>query len=79
MIFGKIFLLLKNPRHPSLQFTKIGVLWSARVGQARRDLATEDGEDFVWVWLGTHDEYEKMLRERGFTFRQTPLGRASDL
>ena len=27
--------------------------------------AVEDGEDFVWVWIGTHNEYEQMLKERG--------------
>jgi hypothetical protein len=61
----KSFELLKaNPRHPSLQFKKVGELWSARVGQAHRALAVEDGEEFIWVWVGAHDEYEKMLRGR---------------
>jgi hypothetical protein len=57
-------LLRENPSHPSLQFKKIGELWSARVGQAHRALAVEDGEDFIWVWVGTHDEYERILRGR---------------
>jgi hypothetical protein len=57
-------LLKKNPRHPSLQFKKVGELWSARVGHAHRALAVEDGEDFIWVWVGAHDEYEKLLRGR---------------
>lgn len=61
----KNFRLLKsNPRHPSLQFKKIEKLWSARVGRAHRALAVEDGEDFIWVWIGTHGEYEKMLKGR---------------
>jgi hypothetical protein len=42
-------LLQRNPRHPSLQFKKVGNLWSARVGFAHRALAVEDGEDFLWV------------------------------
>jgi len=59
----KNFGLLKgNPRHPSLQFKKIGELWSVRVGRTHRALAIEDGEDFIWVWIGTHDEYERMIR-----------------
>lgn len=50
---NKNFQLLKeNPRHPSLQFKKIGNFWSARVGLAHRALAVEDGEDLIWVWLG---------------------------
>ena len=61
----KSFALLKtNPKHSSLRFKKIGPFWSARVGQAYRALAIEDGEDFIWVWIGAHDEYERILRER---------------
>ncbi|MBI2876125.1 MAG: hypothetical protein HYY20_04520 [Candidatus Tectomicrobia bacterium] len=61
----KNFKLLKgNPWHPSLQFKKIGKLWSARVGLAHRAVAIEDGEDLIWVWIGTHDEYERMIRGR---------------
>lgn len=61
----KNFELLKgNPRHPSLRFKKIGNFWSARVGLAHRALAIEDGEDFIWVWIGTHDDYERIMRGR---------------
>jgi hypothetical protein len=57
-------LLQSNPRHPSLQFKKVGTVWSARVGLAYRALAVEDGEDFLWVWIGSHDDYDRMLRGR---------------
>jgi hypothetical protein len=57
-------LLQRNPRRPSLQFKKVGNLWSARVGLAHRALAVEDGEDFLWVWIGIHDDYERMIRGR---------------
>ena len=64
-IADKNFRLLKrDSRHPSLQFKKVGVLWSARVGLAHRALAVEDGEDFIWVWIGAHDEYERMIATR---------------
>jgi hypothetical protein len=57
------FELLKgDPRHPSLRFKKVGKLWSARVGTAYRALAVQDGSDFVWVWIGAHDEYERLIR-----------------
>lgn len=43
----KNYALLKaNPHHPSLQFKKVGKLWSARDGLYHRALAAEDGEDF---------------------------------
>jgi mRNA-degrading endonuclease RelE of RelBE toxin-antitoxin system len=39
----KNFELLKsNPRHPSLQFKRLGEYWSARVGLHYRALAVED-------------------------------------
>ncbi len=57
--------LKKNRRHPSLHFKKVGKLWSVRAGLDYRALAVEDGEDFIWVWIGTHDEYERMIVEMG--------------
>jgi hypothetical protein len=61
----KAFSLLKqNPRHPSLQFKKVGGFWSARVDLSHRALAVPDGDDFLWVWIGSHDEYERILRGR---------------
>ena len=58
-------LLKQNPEHPSLHFKKIGKLWSARVGIAHRAIAVEDGEDFVWVWIGRHDEYQRLIKQQG--------------
>lgn len=55
-------LLRTNPRHPSLHFKKTGKFWSARVGIHYRALAVEDGEDFIWVWIGLHDEYDRMTK-----------------
>lgn len=58
----KQFELFKQDQsHPSLQFKKIGRYWSVRVGLAYRALAIEDGADFIWVWIGDHDEYERLL------------------
>lgn len=54
-------LLKRDPRHPSLHFKKVGKLWSARVNLAVRALAVEDGEDFVWFWIGDHREYERLI------------------
>ncbi len=57
-------LLRTDPKHPSLHFKKVGQLWSARVGLAHRALAVEDGENFIWVWIGSHDDYEQFVRAR---------------
>ena len=61
----KNFQLLKdNPHHPSLQLKKVGAFWSVRVGLSHRALAIEDGNDRIWVWIGSRDEYERVLKKR---------------
>jgi hypothetical protein len=55
-------LLKKDPSHPSLHFKPLGKFWSVRVGIHHRALAIKDGPDFIWVWIGTHDEYERLIK-----------------
>ena len=55
-------LLKQDPKHPSLRFKKVGRFWSARVGLYYRTLAVEEGSDYIWVWIGDHDEYERLIR-----------------
>jgi hypothetical protein len=55
-------LLKADPTHPSLNFKKVGKYWSVRIGLSYRALATEDGYDFIWVWIGDHDEYDRLIR-----------------
>jgi len=55
-------LLGQDSRHPSLRLKKVGRLWSVRVGLHYRALAVEDGSDLVWFWIGTHAEYDRLLR-----------------
>ena len=58
-------LLKENPAHPSLHFKKVGTLWSVRAGINHRALAVEDGADFIWVWIGPHDEYQRLIKQQG--------------
>ena len=52
----------ENQSHPSLHFKKVGKnLWSVRITQNYRALALKKGDDYYWVWIGTHDEYELLL------------------
>jgi hypothetical protein len=55
-------LLKKNPQHPSLRLKKIGRFWSVRIGLRYRALATEAGDDLVWFWIGSHADYDAMIR-----------------
>ena len=58
----KNFELLKaNPRHPSLRFKKVGLLWSARIGDHYRVLGTDIENGIYWIWIGTHAEYNRIL------------------
>jgi hypothetical protein len=54
-------LLKQNPGHPSLRFKKVGRFWSARVGSNHRALAVKDGSDYIWVWIGDHDQYDRLI------------------
>jgi len=57
-------MLLQDPRHPSLHFKRIGRVWSARVGLHHRALATEHNEEVVWIWIGTHADYDLLIRRK---------------
>lgn len=52
----------KNPRHPSLRFKKVASVWSVRIGSGYRALALLEDGVYYWFWIGTHDEYEKLLK-----------------
>ncbi len=59
----KSFGLLKaDPFHPSLHFKKLGKVWSARVGAHYRAVAVEVQDGYLWVWIGSHADYDKLRR-----------------
>lgn len=54
-----------NPHHPSLRFKQIHTtrpIYSARVGLGYRALAVLEGDVAVWFWIGTHADYDRLLR-----------------
>lgn len=53
----------QNPKHPSLHLKQAGRFWSARVGLAYRALGVEADGDIVWFWIGSHAEYDRMLKK----------------
>jgi hypothetical protein len=55
-------LLKTDPSHPSLHFKKVGDYWSVRAGKGYRALGVETPKGISWVWIGSHAEYEKLLR-----------------
>ena len=55
-------LFAQNPAHPSLQLKPVGAFWAVRVTEAYRALAVRSGNEFTWVWIGHHDEYERIIK-----------------
>ena len=55
-------LWIVNPRHGSLRFQKRGRYWRVCFGSGYRALAVAVPDGYLWVWIGTHDEYERLLK-----------------
>jgi hypothetical protein len=54
-----------NPQHPSLRFRRVHPtrpIDSARVGIDDRVVGVRDGDDIYWFWIGSHSEYDHLLR-----------------
>jgi len=43
-----------------LYFRGVSNFWSARAGLDHRALAVQDGPNFIYVWIGSHDGYKKL-------------------
>jgi len=54
--------LRENPRHPSLRLKRVGKLWSLRINNRYRALGVPQPEHILWHWIGSHVEYDKILR-----------------
>ena len=62
-VADKNFQLLKtNPQHPSLQLKRVGRFWSARAGLRYRALAVDVEGGLLWFWIGSHADYDAMLK-----------------
>lgn len=57
-------LFKQNPRHPSLQFKRVSPsdprVYSVRIGSHYRALGLLEGDTVTWIWIGTHEEYNKL-------------------
>ena len=54
----------ENHNHPSLHFKKLArdnTRFSVRVGDHYRAIGQEVKGGVEWVWIGTHEEYSKIL------------------
>ena len=54
-----------NPQHPSLAFKELrggNGRFSVRVGDHYRALGRRAGDGIEWVWIGSHEEFNKLMR-----------------
>jgi hypothetical protein len=54
-----------NPQHPGLHFKRIRPdppIYSARVGIGYRAVGLLDGDTIVWYWIGSHADYDLLLK-----------------
>ncbi len=59
----KNFELLKNnSTHPSLHLKKVANYWSVRIGINYRAIAIQINEGLLWFWIGSHNEYNKIVK-----------------
>ena len=50
-----------EPTPPVAFLKRAGRYWSARVGRDFRAVARERSEGLLWFWIGSHDEYERLI------------------
>lgn len=54
-----------NPHAHGLYFKRVGKrdpIYSVRIGRGYRALGLLEGDAVLWFWIGTHDEYERLLK-----------------
>jgi hypothetical protein len=60
---NKAFELLKvDPNHPVLHFKNVGRFRSVRAGLHYRALGVDIPGGVLWFWIGSHAEYDRLLR-----------------
>lgn len=58
----KSFQLLKaDLHHPSLHHKRVREFRSVRVGLFYRALGIDVEDGVLWIWIGTHAEYDKLV------------------
>ena len=57
-------LFQSNPAHPGLQFKKLegeDDIYSIRIGLEYRALAVMKKDRVIWYWIGSHDDYDRLV------------------
>lgn len=60
----------EDPYYPSLHFKQAHStrpVFSVRTTKDYRAVGIIQGEDIIWFWIGTHSEYNKILKQLRYT------------
>ncbi len=58
-------LFQKDPYYPSLHFKRIHsnrLIFSVRISKNYRAIGVVKDDEIIWFWIGTHSEYDKMIK-----------------
>ncbi|MGL5034837.1 MAG: type II toxin-antitoxin system RelE family toxin [Microcystaceae cyanobacterium] len=53
-----------NPQHPSLHLKCVHgnlPIYSVRINLNYRAVGIMENKEIIWFWIGSHDEYEKLI------------------
>ena len=63
----KVYKIWKeNPEYPSLWFKKVHStkpIYSVRIDLDYRAIGIMTGDTVVWFWIGSHSDYNRLLKE----------------
>ncbi len=55
----------KNPYYPPLYFKRVHSarpIYSVRISRDYRAVGIQDGNEIIWFWIGSHSDYDKILK-----------------
>ena len=55
---------LANPAHPGLRLERLRTderAWSVRISRKYRAVARRYGDDWLWFWIGTHEDFDRQF------------------
>lgn len=57
-------IMKRDHEYSSLHLKTVGSYLSVRIGRKYRALAVEIEDGAVWFWIGTHAEYDRLIKRK---------------
>jgi len=58
-------LFLLDAHHPGLRFKQVHAtrpIYSVRISRTHRALGVRDRDVMIWFWIGSHDDYDDLIK-----------------